>query len=70
MPSDGSAVSFPDMVGSLELEFYLVDLALRVGVSYNSSPLQLLSRSAREREGHYCCSAGLCFPLAPTGTCQ
>lgn len=49
-PNNDSLVFFPNSVGSLKLEFHLVDLALRVGVNYDSFPLVLLSRSARKRE--------------------
>lgn len=49
----------------MKLEFHLVYLALCVGVSYDSSPLELLSRSAREREikllKHF-------WPLLPLGS--
>lgn len=43
-PNNDSLVFFPNSVGSLKLEFHLVDLALRVGVNYDSFPLVLLSR--------------------------
>lgn len=37
-------------MGRMKLEFHLVYLALGIGVSYDSFPLEFLSRSAREKE--------------------
>lgn len=49
LPNNGSPVFSPNSVGRVKLEFHLVYLALRVGMSYDSFPLEFLSRSARER---------------------
>lgn len=64
LSDNSSPVFFPNPVGSLKLEFDLVYLALRTGVSYDSFPLVLLPRSARERESNLLLHT---WPLCPLG---
>lgn len=68
-PDNDSPVFFPNSVGRLKLEFHLVYLALRAGVSYDSFPVALLSRSVRERQSNLLPHTfGLCLPLAHRGS--
>lgn len=69
LPSNGRPVFSPNPMGSLQLEVHLVYLALRVVVSEDSSPLQLLLRSARKKGSQLHSIFGLCFPWAPMGLC-
>lgn len=70
LPNNGSPVFSPNSVGRVKLEFHLVYLALRVGMSYDTFSLEFLSRSAKEREIKLPKHMWLLLPpMAPVGLC-